>query len=84
MDFYLCENYKQQLLNIGLDAVKTASKRVIHKSGKFIGNKTAGVITNSNDHKIVKPDENPGNVKEIVIPLEKREEILNELREVLL
>ena len=30
------------------------------------------------------PDENPRNVKEIIIPLEKREEILNELRQVLL
>ena len=37
--------------------------------------------------KIVKPkqaiDENPRNAEEIIIPLEKREEILNELRQVL-
>ena len=30
---------KKQLLDSGLDAVKTASKKVVHKSGKFIGNK---------------------------------------------
>ena len=48
-------------------------------TGKFIGNAISG--------KTVKlkpvPDENPKNVVEIVIPLEKREEILNELRQVL-
>ena len=32
------------------------------------------------DNKIVEPDEKPRNVEEIIIPPEKREEILNELR----
>ena len=36
-----------------------------------------------NDDKIVKPDENPGNVEEINIPLQKKDEILNKLRTVL-
>ena len=62
---------------------KTASKNVVHKAteatGEFIGN----IITN----KIVKskhvPDENLKEVEEMVIPPEKREEILNKLRQVL-
>ena len=37
----------------------------------------------SNDDKIVKPDENLRNVKEIIIPLEKRDEILSILSKVL-
>ena len=48
-------------------------------TGKFIRNRIAD--------KIVKlkpvPDENPKSVEEIVIPPEKKEEILNELRQVL-
>ena len=32
----------------------------------------------------MKPDENPRNVEEMIIPLEKKEEILNELKQVLL
>ena len=83
MDFHhLLENYvtnMEILLNTGLDALKTASKKVVQKAakatGKFIGNKIAD--------KIVKPDKNPRNVEEIVIPPEKRKKILNELRQVL-
>ena len=75
--------YKKQLLDTGLDALKTASKKVVDEAaeatGEFIGNKIAD--------KIVKPkhviDENPRNVEEIIIPPEKREEILNELRQLL-
>ena len=44
--------YKKQLLDTGLDAVKTASR----KAGKFLGNKTAGAVTKSNDDKIVKQE----------------------------
>ena len=40
-------------------------------------------MTKSNDGKNMKPDENSGNLEEIVIPLEKRAEILNELRKAL-
>ena len=32
-----------------LDAVKTASKKLVHKAGEFIGNKTAEAITVSNE-----------------------------------
>ena len=59
----LTRKYKKQLLDTGLDALKTASKKVVHEvaeaTGEFIGNKIAD--------KIVKPkhviDENPRNVE---------------------
>ena len=75
--------YRKQLLDTGLDALKTASKKVVHKeaeaTGEFIGKNIAG--------KIVKPkhviDEDPRNVEEIIILPEKREEILSKLRQLL-
>ena len=57
-----------------------ASKKVVHKAGKFLGNKIEDTITNSNDDKIVKQE----SVEETIIPPEKREEISNKLRKVLL
>ena len=59
----LTRKYKKQLLDTGLDALKTDSKKVVHEvaeaTGEFIGNKIAD--------KIVKPkhviDENPRNVE---------------------
>ena len=71
--------YKKQLLDTGLDAVKTASKNVVHKAGELLGNKIADTVTISNDGKIMKQEP----VKEIIIPLEKRRGILNKLRKVL-
>ena len=70
-------------MNTGLDALRTDSKKVVHKAAQatdqFRGNKIAD--------KIAKPkhviDENPRNVEEIIIPPEKTEEILNELRQAL-
>ena len=72
--------YKKQLLDTGVDAVKTASKKVVHKSGEFVGNKTADLVTKSKDDKIVKSDENLRNFEKITIPLEIKDEILNKLR----
>ena len=72
--------YEKQLLNTGLDAVKTASTKVANKKGEFIVNKIADTVTLSNNNKI----EKQGPVEEIIILLEKREEILNHLRQVLL
>ena len=72
-------------MNTRLDAVKTASKKVV-KKGESLGNKIADTVTQtskSNNDKSVKPDENQRNVEEIIIPLEKRDEILNKLRKVL-
>ena len=72
--------YTKQLLDTGLYVVKTASKKVIHKAGEILGNKIADAVTNSNDDKIDKQEP----VEEIIIPPEKRDEILNKLRKVLL
>ena len=84
MDFYhLQEIYltyiKKQLLDTGLDSSKTACKEVVHKPGEFLGNKVADSVTNSYNNKIVKRKP----VQEMIILPEKREEILNELRQVL-
>ena len=66
--------YIKQLLNTILDAVK--------KAGELLGNKIEYAVTKLKVDKIVKPDENQRNVEEIIIPLEKRDEILNKLRKV--
>ena len=55
--------------------LKSASKKVVHKAGEFLGNKIADAVTKSNGVKIVKPDENPRNVEEIIIPPKKRRNI---------
>ena len=75
--------YKKQLLNTGLDA----SKNVFHKAGEFLGNKIIDTVlskilatqTKSNDDNNEKQEP----VEGIIIPPEKREEILNILRKVL-
>ena len=72
--------YKKQLLDTGLDSLKAASKKVVHKVGVFLGNKIADAATKSSNYKIVKQEP----VEEIVIPPEQIDEILNELKQVLL
>ena len=62
-----------------LDALKTAFKKIVHKTGEFLGNKIADAVTELRDYKVVKQEP----AEEIIILPEKREEILNELREVL-
>ena len=75
--------YRKKVQDTGLAALKTASKKTVQKAAEatdeFIGNKTLDKIAKQ------KPviDENSKNLEEIVIPPEKREEILNELRQVL-
>ena len=55
-------------MNTGFDALKTASKKVVHKAaetiGEFIGNKIVDKIVKTK-YVIV---ENPRNVEEIIIP----------------
>ena len=46
--------YKKQLLDTGMDALKIGSKKVVHKAGGFLGNKSADPVTKSSDNKIVK------------------------------
>ena len=74
------ERKYKKLLDTGLDYLKIASQKVVHKANKFLGNKITDAVTKSNDEKIVK---NRTNVEEIVIPLEKIDEILNKLSKVL-
>ena len=76
MDFYhLRKNiYIYKILDKGLDA----SKKVVHKTGEYLGNKIPYVITKSGDN--VEKQEAVG---EIIIPPEKREGILKILRKVL-
>ena len=66
-------------MDTGIDAVKIASKKVVLKASGFLGNKVADPVTTSSDNKIKKQEP----VEEIIIPLEKREEISNKLRNVL-
>ena len=56
--------------------MKTTSKKVVHQAGEFLRNKTADAGTKSKDDKIVRLDEIPGNAEKIIIPPEKRDEIL--------
>ena len=37
--------YKKQLLDTQLDALKAASKKVVHETGEFIRNKIADAVT---------------------------------------
>ena len=66
-------------MDAGLDFLKIASKKVVHKADEFIGNKIAGAVTKSNDDNIVKQEP----VEQISIAPEKRDEILNKLRRAL-
>ena len=61
--------YKKQLLDTGIDTVKAASKKVVHKAGEFIGNKIADTVTKSSNDKVVKQEP----IEEIIIPPEKRD-----------
>ena len=61
--------YKKQILDKGLDA----SKKVIHEAGEYLGNKTEDAVTKSNNDNIGIQEP----VQEIIIPSEKKEEILN-------
>ena len=55
------------------------SKKAVHKVGEYLENKIADAATRSNEVNI--EEQEP--VEEIIISLEKREEILSKLRKVL-
>ena len=61
---------KKQLLDTRLDSLKSVSSKVVHKTSESLGNKIANVVTNLYEEMIILP--------------EKREEILKELRQLLL
>ena len=75
----LSRKYKKQLLDTVPDAVKTASKNVVHKASEFTGNKITDAVSKSYGDNIEKQEP----VEEIIIPAEKRDEILNKLRKLL-
>ena len=72
--------YRKQLFDTGLGTLKTASKKVVHKTGVFSVNKITDAVTKSNDNKVIKQEL----IEQIIIPLKKRDEILKGLRQVLL
>ena len=67
----------------GIDAAKTASKRVVQKTaeatGDFIRNKIANKITSIGEPK-EKEKEKTKEIEEIYIPTEKRQQIVDDLR----
>ena len=79
----LSKTYGKQLLDTAtktwLNALKIGSKKVVHKAVVA----TSDFIRNKITEKIVKPDADSRNFKEIIIQPKKRKEILNELRQVL-
>ena len=75
--------YRKQLLNTALDFLKNASKKVFCRAGEFMGNEIAGAVAKLCDNKVVKPDQISRNVEEIIIPPDKRGQILNTLRQAL-
>ena len=74
----LCSKYKNQLLDTGLNALKTAFKNIVHKTDKqqaCLELLTQQLMSCDNKTVKIKPviNENPRNPEEIVIPPEKRE-----------
>ena len=71
--FVICQKFIkkiwQKIIEQWSTCIKSCFQKVIHKAGEFIGNKIGD--------KILKP------VEEIIIQPEKREETLNELKQVL-
>ena len=64
----VAKKYRKQLLDKGLDALKTVSKKTVHKAaettGEFIGNKIL-------KQKLV-IDKNSRNIEKIIIPPENK------------
>ena len=68
----------------GIDAAKTASKRVVQKiaeaTGDLIGNKIADKITSIGKPKEKEKTKETKEIEEIYIPPEKRQQIIDDLR----
>ena len=75
--YHLQENIKTIT---GYYSKNSFQKKVVHKSSQFLENKITDAVTKSDDDKIEKKEP----VEKIIIPLEKRDEILNYLRQALL
>ena len=66
-------------MDTGLDTVKTASKKVVHKAGEFIRNRMTDKVTKWNNDNIEKKEP----AEEIIIPPEKRDDKLEKQRKLL-
>ena len=66
-------------MDTGLDTVKTASKKVVHKAGEFIRNRMADKVTKWNNDNTEKKEP----AEEIIIPPEKRDDKLEKQRKLL-
>ena len=67
-------------MNTGLDAVKIASKKVVHKSGEFLANKFVHEVTESNDDKTEKQKL----AEEIIIPPEKKSRNIKQIKKIIM
>ena len=83
----LGDKHGRKLINTatktGIDATKTASKRIVQNiaeaTGDLIGNKIADKITSAGRAKSKEKDET-NETEEIYIPTEKRQQIIGDLR----
>ena len=50
------KKHEKQLLDTGLDSLKAASKKAVHKAGKTWRNKIADAVSKSKGDKIVKQE----------------------------
>ena len=68
----------------GIDTAKTASKRVFQKTaeatGDLIRNKITDKITSVAKSKSKKKEDETNKIQEIYVPLEKRQQIIDDLR----
>ena len=76
----LVDNAKRQ----GTNFAKAAVKKIVEKSAEdtedLIGNKTAGEITSLGKSKNKEKENETNEAQEIIIPPEKRRQIINDLR----
>ena len=60
-------------MGTGLDALKTTSKKEVHKTGQFLGNKITDAVTKSNSNNTVKQEP----VEETIFSPDERDKIWN-------
>ena len=60
-------------MGTGLDALKTTSKKEVHKTGQFLGNKITDTVTKSNSNNTVKQEP----VEETIVSPDERDKISN-------
>ena len=49
----IARKYKKQLSDSRFNALKTAFKKIVNKTGEYLGNKIADALVKSNNNKIV-------------------------------